>query len=467
MNKYAVLSVLLVGLGWTPLGKAAEFALPPDACVVFLGDILTQQGLYADAVEAFVRVAYPTHRARFFRFGYMGATPGSLRGVFEQEVVGLKPKPTHVVVCVGLHTVNMRVISEEELSRYRSELEELVRRIQAEKIKVILVTPPSADLNRNVRLMSLEFNSSTLGPLARVVGEVASAYGAEVVDWYTVSLEQREKRQQSEANFSFSRDGLRPQAEGNALLAALLLEHWKAQPMRASITLDWEKAEVTADQGKVSAERLGSDEMKLTFEGLPIPWVLPARRGEQASAEWYARRLCQFDFQVKGLSAPGLILEADRRSSTVGREQLEKGFDLAASELLAQGPQAMRLVQLINVKNKLFAQRRVDQDAKRPVDEELLEAYETLMKAYDLYHAGYVRMLDNSARRMDLELTLKAAAPSDQDALRGIHQPRRPKVTRQGESGAESGPAGQAREASGDQDKDEPKDRRIHPRDDG
>ena len=463
MNKRALLPALLAGLTWAPSGGAAEFALDPDACVVFLGDVAAEQGTYADAVEAFVRVAYPPNQARFFRFWQVGATPRSLQQVFEQEVMALAPRPTHVVVCVGLNLVHMRAATEEVLSQFRAELDELVRRIKAEDMQVVLVTPPSADLNRNVRLKTLEFNANALGPIAAVVGEIASAQAVELVDWYAASLEQRAKRQETDANFSFSRDGLRPQAEGNALLAALLLEHWGAEPLRASITLDWAKAEVTSDRGMVTAERLGPDSIRLSFERFPVPWVLPTGRHERVSSQWYATRLCRFGLRVEGLPTSGLILEADRRSFPLVGEQLKEGFDLAGSELLTQAPPAMRLVQLINVKNKLFTQRWVDQEAKRPADEELTEAYQTLMKAYELYHAGYVRMIDKAAREMSLELTLKAVDVSDKSTLRGPTQPRRPRVRRLDRAGRpESGTTGPDAGTSGDEEETPPKDGRFH-----
>jgi hypothetical protein len=322
------------------------------------------------------------------------------------------------------------------------------------------VTPPSADLNRNVRLRQLEFNTTTLGRIADVVREVASSHQAEVVDWYTVSLKNREERQEQDSNFSFSRDGLRPQAEGNAMLAALLLEHWNASPLRGSITLNWEQAEVSTELGSATAERQGSDRIKLSWEGIPLPWVLPSGRGEKVSDRWYATRLCRIELHVEGLPTPGLLIEGDRRPIPLMREQLAEGFNLAASELLTQTPEAMRLAQLISVKNKLFTQRWIDAEAKRPADAELTEAYETLMKAYELYHAGYVRMIDNTPRRINLYLPVGAVTPAHTTAAGRNQKLLTPRVNRRIITDL---PAGEA----GGSDKEKDKKKQEPQKDDG
>ena len=81
MSKAAWIVALLAGLGWVPTGRAAEFALGGEASVVFLGDMVMEQGTFADAVEAFVRVAYPSNRARFFRYWQADSAPSSLQEV--------------------------------------------------------------------------------------------------------------------------------------------------------------------------------------------------------------------------------------------------------------------------------------------------------------------------------------------------------------------------------------------------
>jgi hypothetical protein len=435
MRKTALLVTVLAGLVLAPAGRVQAFSLPDHASVVFLGDILTEQGMYADAVETFVRVAYPQNQSRFCRFGRDGATPESLLRLFEREVVAVEPPPTHVVICVGLHYVNMREITERELKDFDAKLRELVSSIEDLGMEVVLVTPPSADENRNVRLQALSFNEKTLGPIAAAVRDVGQYYDTGVVDWYSASMEDRRRRQATDPNFSFSQDGLRPQAEGHALLAALLLEHWDAEPMRATITLDWATGAASTDRGSVSAQKVGDDAVELALQNFPLPWVLPSTYREPVTSEWYAMRLCRFDLRVDGLPKPAAILEGRQQSTPLVREQLAEGFNLAVSGVLNQAPEAVRLLQLIEIKNRLFVQCWLDKQAKRPNDEELMDAYKTLISAYEKYHDGYVRIIERTPRQLNLSMVLRAVDAAGREGSRV----RRPKVVRPQEPEGQSG----------------------------
>jgi hypothetical protein len=332
----------------------------------------------------------------------------------------------------------MREITERELTDFQSAMRELVGSITEMGMEVVLVTPPSADEALNLRLKGLSFNEKTLGPIAATVRDVAQLHDVGVVDWYSASLEERRRRQATEPNFGFSQDGLRPQAEGHAFLAALILEHWHAEPLQAVITLEWATAAASTDRGSVSARKLGDDAVELSLRDFPMPWVLPSTRREPVTSQWYATRLCRFDLRVDGLPKAAAILEGPQLSTPLLREQLAKGLNLAVGEVLNQAPETLRLVQLIGTKNKLFVQRWLDTKAKRPNDEELMEAYQTLISAYDKYHEGYVRIIERAPRRLNLTMTLTAVDPADAVGHGGLRV-KRPRVVRPEEGESRTG----------------------------
>lgn len=421
----SVCVVMLAAMCWGGARARAEgFVLPNDACVLFVGDTLVEGGSFPELVEEFVRLAYPEHGARFYRIGRAGVTPASISVMFDEGISKMDPSPTHVVVLVGLTTVNMRAINDDELTSFRTDLDTMVRKIGGRGAKVVLVTPPSADLNRNVRLESLDFNRATLAPIAETIREVAKARGAGLVDWYEVSLKQREVRQAQDGKFSFSRDGLRPQSEGNALLSALLLEHWGAEPLVGTIALDWETGETTSDLGQVEASRVSEREIRLSLTDFPLPWVMPRGRGDARSGEWYASRFCEFHLKVSGLSEQEVLVEWEGLSERVSREDLESGYNLALNAAVMDSPACRRLLHLISTKNRLFTTRWIDQVEKKPADAELNEAFETLLRAYDLYHAGYVELIGKTSRRLNAEVILRSvAASSGRTALQKAAEP--------------------------------------------
>lgn len=394
-----------------PSTSSEAFALPNDGCVVFLGDVLVERGTFPELVESFVRIAYPENQTRFFQLGGVSATPQSIAQVFDEDVWGLDPIPTHVVVCVGLNIAHMRSIEDEELARFRVEMETMVTKIKNRGVQITLLTPPSADLNRNVRLKSLDYNKATVGRIAETIRKVASTQSVGLVDWYGESLKQREVRRTRDPNFSFSRDGLRPQTEGNALVSALLLQSWGAQPLRDSISLDWKNGTATSETGRVAAEKISDTEVRLRLDGFPLPWAMPRVRGETQSPDWYAMGWCEYTIRVEGLPDGALQVSAEGGSSRISKESLEAGYNLALNPALTDAPETVRLNQLISTKNRLFTTRWIDQIAKKPADPELNEAFATLLKAYDLYHAGYVEIIDKTPRTLTAELTLRCDPP--------------------------------------------------------
>jgi hypothetical protein len=297
------------------------------------------------------------------------------------------------------------------LASFQVELETMVTKIKSRDVQLTLLTPPSADLNRNVRLKSLDYNTATVGRIAGTIRKVASAQGIGLVDWYGESLKQREVRRAGDPNFSFSRDGLRPQTEGNALVSALLLKSWGAGPLRDSITLDFKTGTVTSESGRVQAEKISDTEVRLRFEGFPLPWAMPRVRGETQSPDWFAMGMCDYRIRVQGLPHDALQVSAEGGSSRISKELLEAGYNLALNPALTDAPETLRLNQLISTKNRLFTTRWIDQIAKKPSDPELNEAFATLLKAYDLYHSGYVEIIDKTPRTLSAELILRSEAP--------------------------------------------------------
>lgn len=407
MRVLVTLAVMLLTVAVATPSAAEGFALTDADQVVFLGDTLVSQGLFPHFVETFVRARYPELRARFLMMGRADATPQSLREVVEKDVLGMEPRPTVAVICVGLFEVSMAQLSDEQLVSFASDYEELVRVLTAAGIKVVVLTPPSPDEERNARLRELAFDKQVVGRIAAEIRRIAAAHGAALADWYRVSAEQRAARREQDPRFSFSRDGLRPQGAGHALAATLLLEQWGAQPIAARVKLDWASGEITSTAGSVTAERLNRREVKVTLHDFPLPWVLTAGRGEHVTPDWYAHRLCAITVKISGLPSATLVLEAGRRPLPLVREQVESGFDLGSCAALLEAPAAERLIRLVNTKNRLFSKRWVDARAKKPSEPELAEAFAALMHSYDLYHQGYAALIDRCPRTLDLEMTFR------------------------------------------------------------
>ena len=74
---------------------------------------------------------------------------------------------------------------------------------------------------------------------------------------------------------------------------------------------------------------------------------------------------------------------------------------------LLEAHAAEKLAGLVNTKNRVFGRRWFDARARRPSEPELAEAFKTLMHSYDLYHQGYIALIDRCPRTLDLEMTFR------------------------------------------------------------
>ncbi len=397
------LLLLLAGVGpaW------GGFALQDSDTVVFLGDGLVGQAQIPVFVETFVRARYPQCKARFVSLGRAGETAASLREHVGETVGAMQPKATVAVVCLGLFETSLNALSEEARGAFAQDYEAVVGALQSAGLKVVVMTPPSVEEQRNNRLRELSFNEQVIGKLAEEIRGVAERSGASLVDWYEVSIEDRARRTAQDPRFGFSRDGLRPLSEGEALSATLLLEQWGAEPIQAQVALNWESGEASSDPPGVTAERVSGREMRLRFSDFPLPWVLTAGRGEKQSADWYAHRLARIELKVQKLTSPGLVLEMNGRPVPVVRQQLEAGFDLSSAELFQEAPASQKLMQLIDTRNKLLLTKQEKAASERPTEPELVPAFEALLHAYDLYYSGYATLVERCPRTLGGELTLK------------------------------------------------------------
>lgn len=392
------------------------------------------------------RYASPEARSvRYISVGWTGDTAERSRLRLQRDV--LSHRPTVVVVCLGMNDPGYLGFVPARLEKTRQDLTAIVRECQKAGARVWLMSPPCVEeeRGRKARVMRdgqravadlevIRYNE-TLANYAAAMREIAAANPPTgFVDWFAESSAIRAQIQTGPGEGSLTVDGRTPSFHGTIVGAAALLKAWGAEPIRASIELDW--AEGTArvsshlEQPPTAVAQITDDGKRiLSIESLPLPWPLPGDVGGALQSQWKAAQLCQIVLRIPNPPEPGIVLvhEADEQDSTVQwpitAAQLQAGFNLAAAEPLRSLKGVRDLFNLVGTKNRTRETiwRRLELSSPQP--SELTEAHRKLIDAWKAYVDGYERMIQRYPKTFNARFILTEAAESE---ILPTSQPARP-----------------------------------------
>lgn len=245
----------------------ASQALPDGGRIVFLGDSITADGKYVEYVET-VLLAKTSRRYDIIPLGLSSETVSGLSedghagGKFprpdlrERLTRALdKTKPQLVVACYGMNDGIYYPYSDERFGKYESGMRDLRREAAARGISVTHLTPPVFDpvpIKEKVLPAGLdaypkpyEGYNEVLGRYGAWLQQMAGSEKWNVVDIHGAMTKALDEHRKSDAAFTFSRDGIHPNAEGHWVMAKPLLNAW-------GVKHDYTVEDLTAPQGRLA-----------------------------------------------------------------------------------------------------------------------------------------------------------------------------------------------------------------------
>lgn len=221
------LTALLASFALAAPLLAIDVAALASKRIVFLGDSITQDGLYVGYTAYFLNRLYPEKNFDIISLGLSSETlsglseEGHAGGAFPRpclsERLGRaleKTKPEVVFACYGINDGIYRPLDEQRFTAFRNGVTQLIARCKAADVKeIFLVTPPI-------------FDASPDDPSK--YDAVMAAYAAwqvslkipnvHVIDLHTAMREARDARKEP-----FSKDKVHPGEEGHLLMARTIL----------------------------------------------------------------------------------------------------------------------------------------------------------------------------------------------------------------------------------------------------
>lgn len=204
------------------------FLLRKGDRVVFLGDSITQQRMWTRYVTQFVTQRRPDLDVRFFNAGWGGDTAKGGADRLDRDVLPLAP--TVVTVFFGMNDGGYRAPDPKVVAAYREALADIVKRLQAKGVRVVVMSPGCADTEVSANLKAVDYDA-TLEGLAAAAADVARAAKCTFVDVHHPMREQFAARRKAGFTSSLVPDSVHPNEEGHYIIAAALLAGLGAEPV--------------------------------------------------------------------------------------------------------------------------------------------------------------------------------------------------------------------------------------------
>lgn len=225
-----------------------QAALPEAQRILFLGDSITYGGTYVQIIEAALIAQHPDKHYEVLNLGLASETVSGLSedghagGKFPRpdlherlDRVLEKTQPQLVIACYGMNDGIYYPLSVERLKAHQDGMLKLRAKVAAIGAKIIHLTPPVFDpLPIQARVLPAGLKDYPQ-PYAGY-DEVLAAYsdwllgqrqeGWQVLDIHTGMAQALAEKRRRDAQFTYAKDGIHPNAEGHLLMARPLLQEW-------------------------------------------------------------------------------------------------------------------------------------------------------------------------------------------------------------------------------------------------
>lgn len=250
LSQRIAFSLVLGFLLFAPVNsvRSAEASPPSAKRIVFLGDSITHAGGYIDAIETALIIQHPELKLELLNLGLSSETtsglsePGHAGGSFPrpdlherlQRVLD-KTQPDLVVACYGMNDGIYYPLSDDRFDKFKDGINRLHEVVEKSGAKIIHMTPAMFD-KLPIASRLLPAGLSEYPQPYEGYDDVLEAYSAWLLDqkehgWTVLDVhgamkESLLEQRKTDPRFTYSADGVHPNAEGQAVLARPLAAHW-------------------------------------------------------------------------------------------------------------------------------------------------------------------------------------------------------------------------------------------------
>lgn len=338
-----VRTLALLVLAVAPPALADEpFYLKDGDRVVFYGDSITDQRLYTTFVESFVVTRFPKMPVTFVHSGWggdrvSGGGGGPIDLRLKRDVYAYRP--TVMTIMLGMNDGSYRPFDEKIFQTYARGMAKIVENVKAELpgIRITLIRPSPFDDVTRAPSMENGYNA-VLIRYGDYLKELAEKEHTALADLNSSVVEATKKAFEADPEKApkLNPDRVHPGPGGQLLMAAALLDAWKAPAVVSEVKIKVEsqgEPEVKAEKSKVSDLQASNGVLRWTQldEALPFPIDLKDEIVKLAvRSSDVVEDLNRQILQVKGLEGSDYVLTIDGQEvGQFSKDQLGDGINLA------------------------------------------------------------------------------------------------------------------------------------------
>ncbi|MFA6549429.1 MAG: SGNH/GDSL hydrolase family protein [Candidatus Margulisiibacteriota bacterium] len=335
-------------------GKKSGMVLKKNDRIVFFGDSITEQHLYTNYVETYLATRFPGLNLSFLNAGWGGNSAPEGAARLDRDVLALKPNV--VTICFGMNDGYYCEMRDEILKFFSDAMNEIVKRLKAAKVRVVLLTPGMVDHSRKKELAEINYSGRNLRILADFVLSLAKREHLPVYDIHKLMTEVDAAAKKDSPDFTMIPDSVHPDPAGHLVMAYGLLKALRVPPLKTSAQTNLKTEKFIAGKDiKISGIRpleMGF-EFNVKLDHLPF-FVQPDAR----KILKYVRFMEEYsDFRLvfRGVKGKRHYFKTGAfRSEMITSEELEKGINLSAIWNNPYSRKAELIYKLTNEKDQLF-----------------------------------------------------------------------------------------------------------------
>ncbi|MEI6072671.1 MAG: SGNH/GDSL hydrolase family protein [Verrucomicrobiae bacterium] len=326
-----------------------------------VGDSITHGGTYYAWIYLYYATRFPDRKIDFFNAGNSG---DDAHGTLNRYDWDIKPhKSTVASIMLGMNDVRREIYGDMPMTNqlrdqrtyilegYRSFMTKLVKRIQADGTRVILITPSIYDETaKNPQGGVLTGVNGALGECATFLRNLAGETGCSVIDFHNSMGALNAKIQAKDPAMSLIKpDRVHASPLGHFVMAYLFLKGQQAPAVVSSVSLDATGSKVLKIEN-ATVEKLAARNNEVTFTLIEKALPYPVDKEQEPALAWvpFNDELNREMLKVRGLVPGEYQLSIDgepvRRFKT---EELETGVNLAVEKNTPQARQAAGVLELV------------------------------------------------------------------------------------------------------------------------
>jgi len=364
----ALAAILTVVPSGASLANAATAPAPQQSALfkngdrwTAVGDSITHGGTYYAWVYLYYATRFPDRKLEFFNAGNSG---DDAHGTLSRYSWDIQPhKSTVASIMLGMNDVRREIYGDMPMTNqlrdqrtyilegYRSFMTKLVKRIQADGTRVILITPSIYDETaQNPQTVVLTGVNGALGECATFLRKLAGETGCSVIDFHDAMGELNAKIQAKDPAASLIRpDRVHASPLGHFVMAYLFLKGQQAPAVVSSVSINAAGTKVLeTDNATVKELTARNNQLTFTLIEKALPYPVDKEQEPALALVPFNDELNREMLKVSGL-APGeyqlsIDGEAVRRFKS---EELATGVNLALEKNTPQARQAAGVLELV------------------------------------------------------------------------------------------------------------------------